>query len=202
MKGLIQAVGAAAVLAEAGLTQAEPPTPAPRRPTVGPTRDGFGFGVVFGVLTPDGLRAAADLATQYGDGQVMLAPGRVVWLHDVASSVEAVLTAAASAAGFVVDPHDRRLRLDACVGRDGCARASEDVRTDALRLAWAAPATGLHVSGCAKGCAYPSAAGITLVSQGKPGLYDLILNGPPSAPATSSDVTLDEIGEHLSQAAP
>jgi precorrin-3B synthase len=126
----------------------------------------------------------------------------MIWLGGVSSSAEARLAVEASAAGLVVDPHDRRLRLDACIGRAGCGRASEDVRADALRLAWAAPATGLHVSGCAKGCAHPSAAGVTLVSKGSAGRYDLILDGPPSAPPILGDVSLDEIAARLSEAAP
>jgi len=156
---------------------------------------------VFGVLSPSALRTVAELATSYGDGRVLLAPGRTIWLGGVPSSASAQLAVGASAAGFVVDPHDRRLRLDACVGRAGCARASEDVRAAALRLAAAAPATGLHVSGCAKGCAHPGVAGVTLVSRGVAGRYDLILDGAPSAPPTLNCVSLDEIADHLSEPA-
>jgi precorrin-3B synthase len=201
MKGLIQAIGPAAVLAEAGLTQAEAPSAPPAHTPVGPSHDGYGIGVVFGVLNPSGLRTVANLATQYGDGRVLAAPGRVIWLRGVSPSDHVLLSNKASTAGFIVDPGDRRLRLDACVGRGGCARASEDVRAAALRLASAAPPTGLHVAGCEKGCAHPGAAGLTLVSRGGAGRYDLILDGAPSAPATATDVSLDEIAEYLSEPA-
>jgi precorrin-3B synthase len=202
MKGLIQAIGAAAVLEDAGLAPAELPSPPPpRRPTVGAVHDGYGLGVVFGVLTLKALRAAAGLATRYGDGGIRLTSDRAIWLRGVAASAAIGLAAEASTAGFIVDPVDRRLRLDACIGRAGCARASEDVRTDALRLASAAPATGLHVAGCAKGCAHPGAAGVTAVSRGGGGRYDLILDGAPSAAPTLSDVSLDQIARHLSEPA-
>ncbi len=201
MKGLIQAVGIDAVLVEAGLTRAETQTRPQAQKTLDPSPDGYGLGVVFGVLSPSALQTIAELATRYGDGQVLLAPGRVIWLSGVPSSANALLAGEASAAGFVVDPDDRRLRLNACIGAAGCARASEDVRSDALRLASAAPATGLHVAGCPKGCAHPSVAGVTLVSRGAAGRYDLILNGAPSAPPTHADVTLDEIAEYLSEPA-
>jgi len=171
------------------------------RPTIGPGHNGYGLGVVFGVLNASAVRTAAELATRYGDGRVLLAPGRIIWLSGAPSSTKAQLAAAASAAGFIVDPNDRRLRLDACVGRAGCARASEDVRADALRLTSAAPVSGLHVSGCAKGCAHPTAAGVTLVSRGEAGRYDLILDGPPSARPTRANVSLDEVAEHLSEPA-
>jgi precorrin-3B synthase len=202
MKGLIQAIGAPAVLAEAGLTEAPSPPRPIASPNVGFSQGGFGLGVVFGVLTPDKLRAAADLATHYGDGRIGLAPGRAILLHGVASSAAPRLTAAASAAAFVVDPQDLRLRLDACIGRAGCANASEDVRADALRLASAAPATGLHVSGCVKGCAHPGVAGVTLVSRAEPGRYDVILNGAPSSPAAWADVSLNEISDRLARPTP
>jgi sulfite reductase beta subunit-like hemoprotein len=204
MKGLIQAVGIDTVLAEADLIPASSPSPLRRGgqvPPVGPSQNGYGLGVVFGVLSPSRLRTIAELAARYGDGRNLLAPGRVIWLHGVPSSAEAPLAGEASAAGFVVDPQDRRLRLDACVGAAGCPRASEDVRAAALRLASVAPETGLHVAGCAKGCAHSGAAGVTLVSRGAAGRYDLILDGPPSFTPTRTDVTLDEIAEHLSEPA-
>jgi precorrin-3B synthase len=201
MKGLIQAIGAAAVLQEAGLKPIDPPSLGRRPPAVGPVHSGYGLGVVFGVLTLAALRSAARLATRYGDGGVRLTVDRAIWLSGVPSSAYVELAADASAAGFMVDPDDRRLRLNACVGRAGCARAHEDVRAAALRLAAAAPPTGLHVSGCAKGCAHPRAAGATLVSRGRGGRYDLILDGPPSAPPTQTDLSLDEIAAHLSEPA-
>jgi precorrin-3B synthase len=209
MKGLIQAVGLAVVVAEAGLAPEfinAASSPLPLRsggesPTVGPCRNGYGLGVVFGVLSPSALRTVAELATRYGDGQVLLAPGRVIWLGGVSPLAQAQLADEASAAGFIVDPLDRRLRLNACVGRAGCARASEDVRAAALGLASVAPVSGLHVSGCAKGCAHPAAAGVTLVSRGAAGRYDLILDGAPSAAATQGDIRLDEVVEHLSEPA-
>jgi precorrin-3B synthase len=200
MKGLIQAVGLAPVLEQADLMPASSPPRRRRRgdaAQVGPSNDGYGLGAVFGVLTPSALRTVADLATRYGDGQVRLAPGRIIWLGGVSRPANARLVAEAPAAGFIVDPNDRRFRLNACIGRAGCARASEDVRADALRLASAAPVSGLHVSGCAKGCAHPSAAGVTLVSRGAPGRYDLILNGAPSASATCANMSLDEIAAEL-----
>jgi precorrin-3B synthase len=199
MRGLIEAIGPAAVLEQAGLAPAEPPSRVPERPTVGASHNGYGLGVVFGVLSLAALRAAARLATRYGDGGVALAPGRMIWLRGVPESAAIPLADDASAAGFVIDASDRRLRLDACVGACGCARASENVRVAALGLAWAAPATGLHVSGCAKGCAHPGTAGVTLVSRGPGGRYDLIRDGAPSAPATLAGVSLDEIALHLSE---
>jgi precorrin-3B synthase len=57
----------------------------------------------------------------------------------------------------------------------------------------------LHVSGCAKGCAHPRAAPVTLV--GRDGLYDLVLGGTASDLPASSGLTLDEAAAYLRQMA-
>lgn len=81
---------------------------------------------------------------------------------------------------LILDPADPRLTVSACAGAPACHRATTAVRTDAARLARAFASgqpggTALHVSGCAKGCAHPGVAPITLV--GRDGLYDLVRNG-------------------------
>jgi precorrin-3B synthase len=86
-------------------------------------------------------------------------------------------------APFILDASDPLRRVAACVGAPACPRATTDIRTDAVRLAKAMPFAGtLHVSGCAKGCAHPKTAALTLV--GRDGRYDLIRDGAPwDAPA-------------------
>jgi precorrin-3B synthase len=49
------------------------------------------------------------------------------------------------------------------------------------------------VSGCAKGCAKPSATPLTLVANG--GLFDLIHNGAASDPPAATALTLGEIAD-------
>jgi precorrin-3B synthase len=57
----------------------------------------------------------------------------------------------------------------------------------------------LHISGCAKGCAHPRPAPITLV--GRDGLYDLVIDGAPSDSPSIRGLTLDEAAGHLRQMA-
>ncbi len=73
---------------------------------------------------------------------------------------------------------DPRLRVLACTGAPGCPQASVETRALATRLAAKVPQGGLlHVSGCAKGCAHPGAAPVTLV--GRAGRFDLVRDGAP-----------------------
>lgn len=52
---------------------------------------------------------------------------------------------------------------------------------------------GAHVSGCAKGCAKPSATPLTLVANG--GLFDLVYNGAASDAPAATGLTLAEIAD-------
>ena len=79
------------------------------------------------------------------------------------------------AQGLITHSDDPILRVDACPGAPLCPSASVETRALARALAPMAPAGGLHLSGCAKGCARAQAAQITLVGQN--GAFDLVENG-------------------------
>lgn len=107
----------------------------------------------------------------------------------------------ARGASWLTDPDDPLLRVSACTGAPGCASASVATRELARELAPHVPAgRHLHVSGCAKGCAHPAPASVTLT--GRDGCFDLIPGGPaggePSrrglAPANLSDVIRGRLG--------
>jgi precorrin-3B synthase len=179
MKALTAGIGAPAVFARAGLRAepaTRPPPPAPG-PSVGAAAGSFGLGLPFGAADAPMLRAAADLADRFGDGRIRTTSARALVLTGVGPDARA-LGEAAARAGFIVDPADPRLRIAACAGRPACASAAVDVRAVASGLAaiWRDPGV-LHVSGCAKGCAHPDAACVTLVATANPGGYDMILNG-------------------------
>lgn len=78
--------------------------------------------------------------------------------------------------GIVTQADDPIMRVAACTGAPGCPEANVETRALAAALAsYVAANAGLHVSGCAKGCAHPRAAAITLV--GTSNGFDLIRNG-------------------------
>ena len=76
------------------------------------------------------------------------------------------------------DPAGPLLGADACPGAPACPQASVPTRDLAARLAPHVP--GLHVSGCAKGCARPASAATVLT--GRDGLFDLALDARAGAP--------------------
>ena len=78
--------------------------------------------------------------------------------------------------------------IAACPGAPACASATVPARADAARLQ-ALGYAGLHVSGCAKGCAHPAPTR-TLV--GRDGLYDLVRHGRAGDPPDARGLTLEQ----------
>ena len=162
------ALGLAALPADERIALA-PSFPAPVVPA-GPVPyrgdTAFGFGLPFGELPASLLHALADAADAHADGTLRLTPWRVLLLARVSHP-----GAIAAPPGAVIDPANPVMRTAACIGNAGCAQGTVPARDTARRLA----RPGLHVSGCAKGCAHPGPAPHTLV--GRDGRYDLVRNG-------------------------
>jgi precorrin-3B synthase len=164
---------------------------------------GGGAGVVlalpFGRCDADALTRIAGWAERFGDGEVRLSPWRGIVLPAVRRQDLGTLIALASGAGLITEPDDPRLAVFACPGRPDCANASVMTRRDAARLATAARPllrTGarIHVSGCAKGCAHPGLAALTLV--GDDGAYAAVVEGSPRDPAVAR-LAIDDIEHRL-----
>ena len=154
-------------------------------PYAGGSHGAFGLGVPFGQTDAAGLRRLAELADRFG-GAVRVSPWRAVLLGRVAEGEVPALRAAA-AAGWVVDPADPRLGITACVGSPGCGRASVSARLDAARLAARGAGGPLHLSGCAKGCAY--SGGPVLV--GEAGRYSRAASWRAGTPLPPQGLSLD-----------
>jgi precorrin-3B synthase len=84
--------------------------------------------------------------------------------------------------GVISGPGNPLLNVYACTGAPGCPQAHVATRALARRLAPAlSGGATLHVCGCAKGCAHPGAAALTLV--GEPGgTLALIRDGTAADP--------------------
>jgi precorrin-3B synthase len=154
--------------------------PAQHSPQIGRTSNGTLVGLEFGQMQAHTLAALAKLAP------IRLTPWRMLLLEN--------LTAVPEIDGLITDPTDPRLNVVACTGAPGCPQALSDTRSLARQLAPHTPQL-LHVSGCAKGCAHPSAAPITLTATA-PDTFDLIHNGTASANRSATDLASDALIRH------
>ncbi|MEM7721019.1 MAG: precorrin-3B synthase [Pseudomonadota bacterium] len=136
-------------------------------PTPGLTPDGLLVAAAFGQLTPSDLIRLAETGST-----IRITPWRMVVLTGSTSPTNIATST------LITDPTNPLLRVQACTGAPGCPRAHAETRTLARRLAKHLPQdTALHVSGCAKGCAHPGPADLTVVAQ--PGGFDLVRDGAP-----------------------
>ena len=105
-------------------------------------------GFEFGQMRAETLLSLASCAMR-------ITPWRMILLEGV-KMVPAI-------AGVITDGQDPRLRVSACTGAPGCPQGLQPTRDLARRLASSVPqGRHLHVSGCAKGCAHPKPADVTL----------------------------------------
>jgi precorrin-3B synthase len=140
----------------------------------GAHRWGVALGLPFGRMRAEALAALAAAA-----------PGAVValtpWRRLALLGAPAGLLDTPAAASFVADPGDPRARIDACAGAPACPSAYAPTLPIAEALT-PPPGVAVHVSGCAKGCARPGAAAVTLAAA--PDGWSLILKGSAAdAPA-------------------
>ena len=129
----------------------------------------------FGRLDALQLAEAAQGLSPEGHASFRPTTMRELLVAPVSADEKRRLDAVALREGFMIGGDDPLSRVSACVGAPACRNATTDVRGDARRLAATLPsrfsAESIHVSGCAKGCAKPSDAGVTLT--GEAGLYRL-----------------------------
>lgn len=146
---------------------------------------GMAYGLPFGRVEARTLAAAMEASSARS---ARITPWRVLLLEDgLATSIE----------GLLSDPADPLLHVDACPGARGCPQASVETRDLAWRLARHVDGR-LHVSGCAKGCARPRAADVTLT--GRNGLFDLSLNAPAGALPVRSALSRADLLAHFGAA--
>lgn len=161
------------------LAPAEPlPTPTP-----GLHPDGALLALAFGQMRAETLHKLAEL-----NREIRPTPWRMLLLAG-ATELPAI-------AGLITDPADPILRITACTGAPACPQALGDTRQLARQLApHLAAGQTLHISGCAKGCAHPSAAGTTLTATGQG--YDLIRNGTAHDTPSQRNLSPQAILDHL-----
>lgn len=172
------------MFAAAGLrATAALPVGAPVSP-IGALPGGFGVGLPFGATE------AGVLASLAGFGDLVLTPWRAIIVVPGGRRAPEL-----AALGLITDPSDPRLSLTTCPGRPACGSAEAATRDDAARLATLLPGIAIHLSGCAKGCAHPAPAAITLVA--RPDGYALIRDGRASDHPAQTGLTLEQAAAML-----
>jgi len=159
----------------------------PLRPAAEPLgvhalRDGrlaIGLGLAFGHAHSTALEELARAAAESGATGCRTAPGRALLVVGVTADGAGHLANIAQRLGFIVHADDPRRQVVACAGAPICASAEIPTRALAPSLAKVAVAGAdapmVHLSGCAKGCACPRSAPLTVV--GIEGRCGVVVNG-------------------------
>lgn len=161
-RGRMAALIARGARPEAALAGTLAPAPAGPQPGPGLCPQGALVAFEFGQMQAETFAALGAL------GPLRITPWRMVLVEGLAAMPQL--------AGLITDPADPLLRVYACTGAPGCLQAAGPTRPLARTLApLVRGGRVLHVAGCAKGCAWPARAGLTLVATAQG--FDLITNG-------------------------
>jgi precorrin-3B synthase len=154
----------------------------------------LGVGLAFGHVQADTLKALTETARMHGSSWARPAFNRALLLGPLQRTKVKLLRDQARCLGFAVDRADPRRRIVACPGAPACASGLIASREIAAALAGDLPFAGdgvtLHVSGCAKGCAHPAPAPLTIVGteRGCGIVHDGTARAEPSSYATPGEL--------------
>ncbi|TIL59466.1 MAG: precorrin-3B synthase [Mesorhizobium sp.] len=128
----------------------------------------LGIGLPFGSMPAEKIIALTQHALTLGAAEIRLAPHRALLFIGLSPTACHSLQQAATTLGFVTDPADPRTKIAACPGAPACASGRIATRDIAETIAaenrdLLDASVTLHISGCAKGCAHPGPAVLTLV---------------------------------------
>lgn len=161
-RGRMAALIARGLMPRGALAPRMAAAPALDAPEPGLVAQGALVGFAFGQMEAGTLAA---LATR---GAMRLTPWRMLLIEGLSQMPDLP--------GLITHAGDPMRRVEACTGAPGCLQARAPVRALATRLApQVPPGRRLHVSGCAKGCAHPGRADLTLVATDAG--FDLIRDG-------------------------
>jgi precorrin-3B synthase len=164
---------------------------------LGADRFAVGIAAPFGRVESDRLIKFTEAMAANDIGEIRLSPWRALYAAVPSRQAGQHLLDAAESDGWIVDPYDPLLQVEACPGSSGCRSTALDTRRDGRRLARLLPQFGftgtIHVSGCVKGCAKSGPSDLVLV--GADGAYGVVRNGTsldsPEQSVTVSDLASD-----------
>jgi precorrin-3B synthase len=155
------------------ITSGSTPPPAATGEIIGfhQLRDGSiasGIALPFGHADAASLQQLTNIAKAAGACGFRTAPERVLLAIGLQPEALEKFTSSAKSLGFIVDAADPRRYVIACAGAPVCASAHIAARAIGPAIAMSAASYlgdkfSVHVSGCAKGCAHPAPAALTIV---------------------------------------
>lgn len=129
----------------------------------------IGVAAPFGSLEATSWQQLVTNARAAGVAQIRLTPWRAVILPIQQQADAQRFLASLEQVGFITDPTNPLLRIDACPGKPHCRSANAQTRSDARVLARALAdydkIRSVHISGCTKGCARSMSADCLLVAE-------------------------------------
>jgi precorrin-3B synthase len=173
---LLRSRGVDALREQFGIVSAPPPERRPLAQFIGrhTLRDAslaLGVALPFGHAEADTLAELGRRAALHGVRTIRPATDRALMLICVPAARATGLAAAAAEIDFIVDADDPRRRIAACPGAPACASGFIPARRLAAalapELAGLPDGIAIHVSGCAKGCAHPAPAALTVVGDAR-----------------------------------
>jgi ferredoxin-nitrite reductase len=147
-----------------------------------------GIGVPVGRMNAKQMRRLADLADNYGRGEVRLTVWQSLIIPHVPDAYAASLARSAQSLGFFLEPHAAAGCVIACTGNKGCKYAGADTKGHARALMTHLRkrdpgidlAVNIHLTGCAHSCAQHYCGDIggvgTKLTDGREG-YHVVLGG-------------------------
>lgn len=156
-----------------------------------------GIGLPFGHSESEVLARLIGAARSAGTDGVRTAPGRALLVAGISSAASRPFIGDAERLGFIINPDDPRRKVVVCAGAPICASGQIPARAIApaiARIAGALLHAGdvIHVSGCAKGCAHPGPASISVY--GRDGICDVHVDS-----ALPRSVTVDALPRQIAQ---
>lgn len=164
-----------------------------------PLADGtcaLGIGLPFGSMPAENIIALAQGAIALGVSEIRPAPSRALLFPGMNLEACETLSDAATSLGFITKACDSRLSIAACTGAPACASGRIATRALAERIAahdadFLDGSFTLHISGCAKGCAHPAPAGLTLIGHDHDGGAGIALDATARWPEAAGTAISD-----------
>lgn len=148
----------------------------------------MGVGVPVGRLSPKQMRQLADIATNFGKGELRLTVWENVIIPHIPDAFVESVKRSIQRMGFYTDPTNTTSGIIACTGSFGCKYAAADTKAHAVALAKALERSRLsiehpvniHFTGCPNSCAQHYCGDIGLVgaklAEGSEG-YHIVVGG-------------------------